>query len=58
MEYKYPFSSIGHRLEDEIFDILKEANKNMSTYTQGFFQEKFEKDFSFFTVIVKSFKTT
>ena len=46
MIYKYPFSSIGHRLEDEIFDILKEANKNMATYTQGFFQEKFEKDFS------------
>ena len=46
MEYKYPFSSIGHRLEDEIFDILKEANKEMSTYTQGLFQEKFEKDFS------------
>lgn len=46
MIYKYPFSAIGHRLEDEIFDILKEANKNMATYTQGFFQEKFEKDFS------------
>ncbi len=45
MEFKYPFSGIGHHLENEIFDIMKNANKNMNTYTQGPYQENFEKDF-------------
>ena len=47
LQFQYPFSGIGHHLENEIFDILKNANKNMNTYTQGPYQEKFEKDFSF-----------
>ena len=46
MNFKYPFSAIGHHLEDEVFDLLKEANKTMKTYTQGYYQEKFEKEFS------------
>ncbi len=46
MNFKYPFSAIGHHLEDEVFDILKDANKTMKTYTQGYYQEKFEKEFS------------
>ncbi|MBI96859.1 hypothetical protein CL656_06925 [bacterium] len=45
MKYRYPFAAIGHRLEPEIFDILKEANNSMSTYTQGIYQSKFESDF-------------
>ena len=45
MNFKYPFSAIGHHLEDEVFDILKDANKTMKTYA-GYYQEKFEKEFS------------
>tara|TARA_Y100001968_G_scaffold280565_1_gene277200 strand:+ start:68908 stop:70089 length:1182 start_codon:yes stop_codon:yes gene_type:complete len=45
MKYRYPFSGIGHRLEDEIFEILKNENKTMDSYTQGRFQEKFESEF-------------
>ncbi len=45
MDYKFPFSSIGHRLEDEIFDLLKESNSEMSTYTQGKYLSKFQSDF-------------
>ena len=44
LNFKYPFSAIGHHLEDEVFDLLKEANKTMKTYTQGYYQEKFEKE--------------
>lgn len=46
MQFQYPFAGIGHHLENEIFDILKNANKDMNTYTQGPYQEKFEKNFA------------
>ena len=45
MEYKYPFSSIGYRLEDEIFDILKEANKKCLLILKVYFKKNLKKIF-------------
>ena len=45
MDYKIPFSAVGHRIEEEYIDKLKDLANSGKTYTQGFFQEKFEEDF-------------
>jgi len=46
MSFEFPFLGIGHRIEPELFDLLKEASYSMSTYTQGVYMREFESKFS------------
>jgi dTDP-4-amino-4,6-dideoxygalactose transaminase len=46
--FKIPFLGVGHRLDDEDIDCLKEVARNAKTYTQGEYQELFERQFRVF----------
>ena len=45
MQFKIPFSGVGHRIESAYLDKLKKVALSATTYTQGPFQEEFESDF-------------
>lgn len=46
MTFQFPFLGVGHRIDSELFDVLKKANLGMSTYTQGRYMHEFEEKFS------------
>jgi perosamine synthetase len=53
-----PFSGVGYKYEEDDYAVVIEAMKSESTYTQGKYQDEFERKFSAYTGSPYSFATS